>query len=589
MVVLKPQAEFGHAPPPQTPYSLITNLVSWDNTLGFREGDAAVLGRLVHIYPRFAPTHYGRELSIAIAKKLGMEDKMALMFLNPVMWPHTRRHVALPERGVHALDPDADVQYRCVELGSSDGNDRHRLYVTLFDPAKRAGIMLTWAAPGIGVSIRGAEMLLPLVDSMREVVPSLSSSSSSPAWSSPPEPTFTAENGSHAALRERISSLLRRAPRDPLAAQSRPEDVFLYPTGMAAVFHVNNALREIRPGVVVVLGVVFHNTFTHLREECGGGWEHFGAVDEGGLDELEGWLDGEGEGGVDGEERQGRQRQRQRRGRDVSYLIVEFPGNPTLETPDLKRLKKLSEKHSFVLIVDETVGTYANVDVLPHADLLLTSLTKSFSGRADVMGGALALNPSSPHHATLSSFLAARHRNELFAPDADVLLRNSASFLQRQAVLDTNASLLAAHLFAAGVSDPSSPVTLVQHPSVPPSSSSKPAYDAHLRLPTPDHPSPGHGCLLTVEFEDVDSAKVFHDACGFYPSPHLGAHVTVQFAYNMATYGKRPGDREPMRRCGVREESVRVSVGLEDARDIIDTVDVALEAARKFKAERASK
>lgn len=63
MVVLKPQAELGHAPPPQTPYSLITNLVSWDNTVGFREGDAAVLGRLVHIYPRFAPTHYGREVS----------------------------------------------------------------------------------------------------------------------------------------------------------------------------------------------------------------------------------------------------------------------------------------------------------------------------------------------------------------------------------------------------------------------------------------------------------------------------------------------------------------------------------------------
>ena len=143
---------------------------------------------------------------------------MALMFLNPVMWPHTRRHVALPERGVHALDPDADVLYRCVELGGNDGSDRHRLYVTLFDPARRAGIMLTWAAPGIGVSIRGAEMLLPLVDSMREVA--VPSSSSSPAWSSPPEPTFTPENGSHAALRERISSLLRRAARDPAAAQS---------------------------------------------------------------------------------------------------------------------------------------------------------------------------------------------------------------------------------------------------------------------------------------------------------------------------------------------------------------------------------
>ena len=76
MVVLKPQAELGHAPPPQTPYSLITNLVQlvvellderklFDKACEMQanKGDAAVLGRLVHIYPRFAPTHYGREVS----------------------------------------------------------------------------------------------------------------------------------------------------------------------------------------------------------------------------------------------------------------------------------------------------------------------------------------------------------------------------------------------------------------------------------------------------------------------------------------------------------------------------------------------
>lgn len=67
MVALKPQAEVGHAPPPQTPYSIITNLKDWDSTRAFREGKAEILSKLVHIYPRFAPTHYGEEVSCSLA------------------------------------------------------------------------------------------------------------------------------------------------------------------------------------------------------------------------------------------------------------------------------------------------------------------------------------------------------------------------------------------------------------------------------------------------------------------------------------------------------------------------------------------
>ena len=238
---------------------------------------------------------------------------MALMYLNPVMWSYTKRHATLPQRAAFKLDSE-EVLCRCVDIGG------HRLYVTLFDPAKRGGVMLSWAAPGIGVSIRGSETLLPHVDSMEEVpVDDIAS---------PPSPTFTPEGPSHAAIRERISSLLHRAAIDPSSAQSSPKDVFLYPTGMAAVFHVTNTLLALRPGPVAVLGVVFHNTHSHLREECVHGWEHFGAVDDAGVDELEKWLEAQGA---------------------VCYVIVEFPGNPTLDTPDLKRLKKLVSTASFPL------------------------------------------------------------------------------------------------------------------------------------------------------------------------------------------------------------------------------------------------
>jgi len=40
-----------------------------------------------------------------------------------------------------------------------------------------------------------------------------------------------------------------------------------------------------------------------------------------------------------------------------------------------------------MLVVDETVGNFVNVDVLPFADIVVSSLTKVFSGASNVMGG----------------------------------------------------------------------------------------------------------------------------------------------------------------------------------------------------------
>ena len=57
MVVLKPQSDFGHAPPPQTPYSIISNLPGWGMLRNFRDGDMSPMAKVVHIYPRFGPTH----------------------------------------------------------------------------------------------------------------------------------------------------------------------------------------------------------------------------------------------------------------------------------------------------------------------------------------------------------------------------------------------------------------------------------------------------------------------------------------------------------------------------------------------------
>ena len=68
-------------------------------------------------------------------------------------------------------------------------------------------------------------------------------------------------------------------------------------------------------------------------------------------------------------------------------LYCEFPGNPLLKTPDLLRIRDLSSTWGFPIVVDETIGNFRNVDVLPAADVVVTSLTKVFSGDSNVMGG----------------------------------------------------------------------------------------------------------------------------------------------------------------------------------------------------------
>lgn len=64
MGILRTESEFGHAPPPQTPYSIITNLPGWDMLKRIREGDMAPFAKVVHIYPRLSPTVHARTVSV---------------------------------------------------------------------------------------------------------------------------------------------------------------------------------------------------------------------------------------------------------------------------------------------------------------------------------------------------------------------------------------------------------------------------------------------------------------------------------------------------------------------------------------------
>ncbi len=68
-------------------------------------------------------------------------------------------------------------------------------------------------------------------------------------------------------------------------------------------------------------------------------------------------------------------------------LFCEVPSNPLLRTPNMKRIRELADQYGFLVVIDETIGNFINVEVAPFGDIIVSSLTKIFSGDANVMGG----------------------------------------------------------------------------------------------------------------------------------------------------------------------------------------------------------
>jgi len=71
----------------------------------------------------------------------------------------------------------------------------------------------------------------------------------------------------------------------------------------------------------------------------------------------------------------------------IAAVFCECPSNPLLQSPNFLRLHELADEFGFLVVVDDTIGNFVNVGVLRYADVVMTSLSKLFSGAADVMGG----------------------------------------------------------------------------------------------------------------------------------------------------------------------------------------------------------
>jgi cystathionine gamma-synthase len=155
-----------------------------------------------------------------------------------------------------------------------------------------------------------------------------------------------------------------------------------------------------------------------ILQKFGPGCVFFGRGDAADLDDLEAKL---------------------QEGEKLLSLFCEFPGNPLLKSPDLTRIRSLADKYEFTVVIDETIGNFLNVNVLPYADVVVSSLTKVFSGDSNVMGGSAILNPKAPLYSVLKKAWDQQFEDNYWAEDAIFMERNSRDFVSRIDRINANA------------------------------------------------------------------------------------------------------------------------------------------------------
>ena len=321
------------------------------------------------------------------------------------------------------------------------------------------------------------------------------------------------------------------------------DDVYLFPAGMNAIFNAHRALLASRPPARSInFGFPYVDTLKILQK-FGPGCEFFGHGSDQDLDELEGKL---------------------KSGERFLSFFCEFPGNPLLKCPDLFRIRKLADEYDFAVVVDETIGTFANINVLPLADVVVSSLTKIFSGDSNVMGGTAILNPNSRYYASLKAAMGTEFEDTYWPEDVVFMERNSRDFSSRIDRINKNAETICS--------------VLIDHPLVksvyyPKCNPSRHYYDA-FRVP-----GAGYGGLLSVVFQEEAYARAFYDAMDIAKGPSLGTNFTLCSPYVLLAHYQELDWAEQF---GVEPFLLRISVGLEETSDLRAKFREALGAAESI-------
>ncbi len=311
-----------------------------------------------------------------------------------------------------------------------------------------------------------------------------------------------------------------------------PDSIALYPSGMSAFFAVFDAVSRIqrKAGRETWLqaGWLYLDT-TAILDRFSAGHLHFKAD---AIAAIDAYLAGHH--------------------RDVAGITTEVMTNPLLNTPDLVRLSALARRYGLPLIVDTSMPTPVNVDVLPYADVVVESLTKFASGHADVMSGAVVFNANSEWGARLA---VDTPRGVPYERDVRRIAHSIQNYASRMKDINANAAALT-DFFRS-----SRRVREVHWAAQP---DSEATYAALRR------PGGGEGGVVSVVFDKP--LQAVYDRLDLLKGPSFGTEFTLCMAYvYMAHYDlvTTAAGRARLREDGIDPDLLRISVGLEPVDELI--------------------
>ncbi|KPM40161.1 Cystathionine gamma-synthase [Neonectria ditissima] len=591
-----PHFELGESIPPDTAHAVSVSLPTWKSNVGYEEGEQWVVGRMTTGYPRFFVHRSIAAFAKDIVIRHGRPGQQAMLVPTPKVarrcFDFIRQRVPpVLERQLSvidfALDTSKDLSALLRKLSPT-------ISAVIFPEEVFPIAKQYWQHTGDGTSSRRAEfchdlfkdhLLAPAAGTQpAQETPgrpfrgpkryqrpgSVDIPPVTPRTSSPKEPEESLESSqfleerfgrnlnlsmverAKSAIRRRIAGALahevdlNNGPLPSLTSNTRgiqgleEGDVYLYPCGMNAIFNAHRALLKARePRKSINFGFPYVDTLKILQK-FGPGCLFYGHASSEDMDNLEAKL---------------------KNGERFLALFCEFPGNPLLTCPDLTRLRKLADEFDFAIVVDETIGTFANINVLQFADIVVSSLTKIFSGDSNVMGGSAILNPESKYYKALKAVMGEEYEDTYWPEDVIFMERNSRDFESRVVRINANSE---------AICDVLRTHPLVKRVYYPKHNPSRSHYDA-CRLP-----DGGYGGLLSVVFERKEQAQAFYDCMDIAKGPSLGTNFTLCSPYVvLAHYLELPWAAQ----FGVDPDLVRVSVGLEETTELQDTFRKALKAA----------
>ena len=243
---------------------------------------------------------------------------------------------------------------------------------------------------------------------------------------------------------------------------------------------------------------------------------------------------------------------------ETKLLYIETPTNPTMLVTDIAATVRLVQERAITVAVDNTfLSPYCQKPLDLGVHIVVHSMTKYLNGHSDAVGGAVIL--TRPEDAERIYFIQRSAGTGLAPMDCWLVARGIKTLAARMEHHNRNGMAVAQFLAA--------------HPKVQrvlyPGLASHPQHEIARRQ------QKGFGAMLSFDLGSLEAARALLNhvrLCSLAES--LGGVETLISHPALMTHASMPPDFR--RQIGITDGLVRLSVGIEDAEDLIADLEQAL-------------